>query len=422
VGIAWDLASNGKSVIRAGYGMFFAITPMGTMDNALRQTGLNDPTKSVLVVNVNRFTTGAPVFPNLLPAPPANVGLSTFQLDPDFQRPRAQEVNVGFEQEVARNTTMSFTYVYTRGDRLPLNFVTNMPAPAFTRTFQLPGGSTFTVPFVAVPISVNFQPNTVQRSIGLSWYNAFMVELRRRFMNDFEFHAAFTASRTTNQTGTGFGDGSAPEGPFGGGTLFDQFNMDNNDGRDATSQPRRLVVDGVWFLPYGRNGNAWYNPIIRGFSLSGLVTLETGRPYATNISVANLPFTLGGTDFQGLGGVLGQGGLSILPTVPRNNVTGRANYRVDTRVSRSFKVTERVQFQVLAEAFNLFNHSNFTGFNSTAFSFTDPKKAAAPPDFPDPSVPIVLSPLASFGVPSQDGGQPDGTGARRFQLGVKVNF
>jgi outer membrane receptor protein involved in Fe transport len=415
VGFAWDLRGNGKSVIRAGYGMFFASTPTGTIDNALRETGLNDPTKSVLSVRLGKSDPGAPVFPSLLSSPPANAGLQTFQLDSNFQRPRAQEANFTFEQEIFRNTTVSASYIYTKGDRLPLNFVTNMPAPAFTRTFQLPDGTNFQVPFVAVPSTAGFGSNTVLTSIGESWYNAFEVELRHRFIRGFEFHLAYTASRAENQTGTGFGDGSAPEGPFGGGNLFDQFNLDKDRALDATSQPQRLVMDGVWFLPYGKNGNAWYNPVIRGFSISGLAILESGRPYTTGLSAGPLPFLVGGQQFSGLGGPLGQGGLSILPTVPRNNLTGLPNYRLDTRVARDIRVTERLQVQVLAEAFNVFNHSNFTGYNTTAFTAPTTVQASS-------TAPIVLSARTNFGTPTQDGGQPDGTGARRFQLGLKLNF
>jgi hypothetical protein len=428
VGVAWDLRGNGKSVIRAGYGMFFASTPTGTIDNALRETGLNDPTKSVLSVRLTPGGLGAPVFPNVLSAPPANVNLQTFQLDHNFQRPRAQEANFSFEQEIFRGTTVSATYIFNKGDRLPLNFVSNMPAPAFTRTFQLPDGTTFQVPFVAVPSTAGFQSNTVLTSIGESWYHAFELELRHRFAKGYEFHVAYTFAKADNQTGTGFGDGSAPEGPFGGGSLFNQFNLDADRGRDATSQAQRLVINGIWFLPYGKNGSAWYNPIIRDFSISGLATLESGRPYATGISAGSLPFCVGGTlpnctggqKLIGLGGVLGQGGLSILPTVPRNNQTGRPNYRLDTRVARDFKLTERFRMQVLAEAFNLFNHSNFTGYNTTQF-------IAGGATLANSTTPIVLTTATNalgptFGLPTQDGGQPDGTGARRFQVGLKLNF
>jgi len=76
--------------------------------------------------------------------------------------------------------------------------------------------------------------------------------------------------------------------------------------------------------------------------------------------------------------------------------------------------------QVLAEAFNLFNHSNFTGYNTTKFN-------APIATLANSTTPIVLTTATNalgptFGLPSQDGGQPDGTGARRFQVGLKLNF
>lgn len=96
-------------------------------------------------------------------------------------------------------------------------------------------------------------------------------------------------------------------------------------------------------------------------------------------------------------------------------MTGKPNYRYDTRVARTFKMKERYQFQVLAEAFNLFNHSNYTGYNTTAF-------AAGGATLADSTVPVKLSARSNFGTPNQDSILPDGTGARRFQLGLKLNF
>ncbi|HLJ87198.1 MAG TPA: TonB-dependent receptor [Candidatus Angelobacter sp.] len=427
IGFAFDPRGDGKTVIRGGYGMFYANTPMGTIDNAMRETGINDPTKGLLSVRLQPNNPGAPVFPNTLVAAPAKVNLQTFQLASNFQRPRAQEVNFGVEQEVFRQTTISAMYIYNKGDRLPLNFVTNMPTPNFTRTFQLPDGTSFQVPFVAVPSNAGFASNTVLSSTGESTYHALEIEARHRFSHGYELHLAYTLSRTINQTGTGIGDGSAPEGPFGGGNLFDQFNLNADRGRDATDQTHRLVINGVWNLPYGKEGNSWYNALIRNFSVSGLGTLESGRPYDIGISAGNLPFTSNGQTFQGLGGILGQGSFSLLPTVPRNNINGRPNYRLDTRVTRTFKLTERFQMQVLGEAFNLFNHSNFTGFTTTEFNAPSDKTLGTAA----PTAPVKLTlatttvngvNIPQFGLPSQDGGQPDGTGARRFQLGLKFTF
>jgi hypothetical protein len=53
--------------------------------------------------------------------------------------------------------------------------------------------------------------------------------------------------------------------------------------------------------------------------------------------------------------------------------TGRNNYRypntyvLDLRLSKNFKLMERVNLQVLGEAFNLANHVNVTGINNTGY-------------------------------------------------------
>ncbi len=438
VGMAWDVRGNGQTVIRGGYGLFYAPTSNGIIDNALRQTGINDPTKNTLRTSFQKTDPGAPHFPNVLSALPANPTLALTLLDPKFRRPRAQEVNVGLEQQIFPKTTLSVSYVYNRGDSLPVGIDANLPTPNFTRTFMLPDGSTFTVPFSAgvtktagnVNQNINLsRPNPAFgslneiQSIGNSWYHGMLVELRSRIIKDSQFHLAYTLSRATDTAGTGFGDGSSPEGPFGGGTQLDQFNILPNRGRSATDQPSRLSLDGVWYPSFGKTGDAWFNPLVRNFSFSGLATLESGRPYSTGISTGNLSFkTPDGTTWSGFGGLLGQGGPSILPIVPRNNVTGRPNYRLDMRVARTFKVTERFGFQVLGEGFNVFNHTNFTGYRTTAFSASGATQTS-------PTAPIALSTVLNnitggpdFGTPNQDGGQPDGTGARRFQVGLKLNF
>jgi hypothetical protein len=108
---------------------------------------------------------------------------------------------------VGATVTLSLRYVHTYGDRIPMVIDSNLPAPTFTRTYQLPGGQTFTVPFPAgvirtaggQTVSVNLSrlnPNfgalNVNTSIGLAWYNAMLIELKRRFRNGFQIGATYT--------------------------------------------------------------------------------------------------------------------------------------------------------------------------------------------------------------------------------------
>ena len=429
-GAAWDIRSNGKTVIRGGYGMFFARTPNGQIDNALRQTGLADPTKATISVRLTPTDPGAPRFPNVLTSP---VGASTTvtRVAVDFRRPRAQEINAGVERQIMKDTTLSVSYIYTKGDRQPLNYDTNLPTPAFTRTYLLPDGTSFQAPFSAGIIKTadgktqnlnasrpnpNYGAISVVRSIGQSWYNAMFIEMRRRFSNGTQVHLAYTLSRAENLSGGGYGDGGGAESAFGGSSLLDQFKLLQNRARASTDQHHRLVADGVWNLPFGRTGSSVGSRLIRHFRLSGIFTAESGRPYSSGISASNVYFTgPDGAQYNGFGGILGQGGLSLLPNVKRNSNTGWPNYRVDLRVARDFRLKERLTVEVLGEGFNVFNHANYNGYNSTLYyassSATSPVTA-----------PVQLTTSSNFGVPNGDQGPPDGTNARRFQLALRFRF
>ncbi len=265
-----DLRGNGHTVVRFGYGMFFSPTPLGTIDNVLRQTGLSDPTKALLQLTFRPTDPGAPTYLNTfsqLPTGGSAQAPFVTRMDPGFRRPRAQEVNVGVERLLPGGITLSASYIYTKGDRLPFNYDTNLPLPNFTRTYQLPDGTTFTVPFsagvtrTAAGVSQNVnasRPNptagqiSVIRPLGLSWYNAFLLEARRRLSKGFEFHIAYTLARAEDVAGTGDGSGRGDEGPFGGFTILDQFNIEKKRSRASTDQGHRLVASAVWNLPFGR--------------------------------------------------------------------------------------------------------------------------------------------------------------------------
>ncbi|HKC86487.1 MAG TPA: TonB-dependent receptor, partial [Blastocatellia bacterium] len=245
VGAAWDLRGNGRTVIRGGYGIYYGRTPNGSIFNALTQTGLTDLSLSVVSITLRTTDPGSPTYPNILTAPPATAGGSTtvFRLASDFKRPRMQEFNIGVERELLPNLTVSASFVYTLGQRLPINFDTNLPAPAFTRVYQLPDGSTFEVPFAAgltrtaagAQQNVNLsRPNpsfgsiSVQRSLSETYYKALFLEVKRRFADGLQLNIAYTLAKAENLSGTGDGGGSGSESPFNGSSLFNQFDLRAN--------------------------------------------------------------------------------------------------------------------------------------------------------------------------------------------------
>ena len=443
IGAAWDLRGNGKTVARGGYGIYYGRTSNGTIFNALTQTGLTDLSRNVVSITLRLADAGSPTYPNILAAPPVTVGTSVFRLDSDFKRPRMQEFNIGVEHEVLSQLTVSASFVYTLGDRLPVNFDTNLVAPAFTRVYQFPDGPTLEVPFAAgltrtaagaarnINLSrpnPNFGSINVQRSIGETYYKALFLEVKRRFSSGLQFNIAYTLAKAENLSGTGNGGGSGAEDPFGGSSLFNQFDLKANRAPAPTDQRHRFVVNGVWNLPELKQGSALARGLLNGYRLGGIFTAESGRPFAATISLPNIPFTLDGAQYTGFGGILGLGGLNLAPDVPRNSNYGDVNYRIDLRVARDVKLGEKFVVELLGEAFNLFNRSNFNGFNSTLYnaafpllpgSTTDRFSATNPPPL---ATPIPLTRSANFGAPNNDGSQPDGTNARRFQLALRFRF
>ena len=302
---------------------------------------------------------------------------------------------------------------------MPVNFDVNLPEQVFERTFQLPDGATFRAPFTAggQTQSINLsRPNaafgaiTVVRSIGGAWYDALLAELKRRFSSGVQLRIAYTLAKAENLSGSGDGGGSGAEsvGPFAGARLADQTNIDSNRGTSPTDQRHRLVASGIW-QPKGK--------LLGGFLFSGIYSAESGRPVSALLNLPSIPFaTPDGTQWNGFGGVRGQGGANFLPTIRRNSHYGQSNFRLDLRVARLLRVKERLTIEAIAEGFNLFNRSNYTDFNTTIYDGTATAATARLSD------PVVLRVNPTFLLPVGDGGQPDGTNARRFQLALRFRF
>lgn len=427
VGVAYDITGRGRTVLRGGYGMYYARTPNQTIQNALSQTGLTDPARNTVALTLQPTDPLAPTYPTVLPSIPANFTGSTTitRLASDFEQPRVQDVTAGLSHELLPGWVVTATYMHTVGDFLPLNFDTNLPTAGFTRIYQLPDGSTFQVPFTAgvtrtaagqtqsnnlARPNPNFGAITVIRSIGETWYNAMLLEAKRRFANGVQFHAGYTLAKAENVSGTGDGGGGGTEsiGPFIGARVGDQSNIDANRGLAPTDQRHRLVVDGIW-QPQQAS--------LRGFLFSAIYTAESGRAIGSIVGVPSIPFsTPDGVQWNGYGGIRGQGGANFLPIVPRNGVSGPWNYRLDLRVSRDLHMGSRLLVQLIAEGFNIFNTSNFNGFNTTVYDAT--ATSATTPL----TTPVVLTANSSFLNPNNDGSQPDGTNARRFQVAARFRY
>ncbi|MGD0577325.1 MAG: TonB-dependent receptor [Bryobacteraceae bacterium] len=382
IGIAWNLAKG--TVLRAGYGMFYAKTQNSTyyairVENGVYQQTFNCSTTTCPTLTFPNVIFPAPgptlaaPFPGALTptvttfAPPAATQL-THGLVPDFQNPFVHEGEVTFERQMPWNTSLSAAYVFSRGLHLPAFIDSNLAASSTTKSYDVLSSAGATAQTVTYPFYTSRIDPTGVILVGYSdvnsWYNSMVLTFKRPMSHGLEFLANYTLSKAT--------DGGQVPGQYG--TFYgtdspvDPMNRKLEYGPSDLDQRHRFTGTVVW-MPTIKTGNKAGNLILSGWALSSIVTMTTGQPLTGSIS----GYPSGGPDGGLTGGVVSNSG---------GNIGGRPNwlgrniynlpdfYNVDFRLARSFKLTEKAQLRLMGEAFNMFNHTNIVSMNTGQFNFT----------------------------------------------------
>ncbi len=405
VGFSWDIGGTHKTVLRGGYGLYYGRTSNSAVANGLLNNGL---------ITANYFMTptsaAAPVFPGVLAAPPAiAAGSATINFfSPDYVRPVVHSADLVLEREFWRGFTISGSYLFSRGQRLPLFRDVNLPAPSGTMSYVVPDGS-LQGPF---PLYLGPRPDTsvgpeiMSESVVNSDYNGFVLVLSQRFRHGVQVTSDFTVSKALDdgQTSTTFFAG------FSG--AYDPLNQRIEKGLSTFDTRRRSVtnfilspsVDG--FIR-GRAGRA----LLNDWEISGILTFQDGRPQTATIS-GSLASAVGATNSSSTNGT---GGSFRIPWLAPNSFTGTGLETVDLRVTRTFKVSERARLQVLAEVFNLLNHVNYTSYQTTEYRVASSTRSgnAATVTLANFSTTPFLSPINTSNTLYT---------ARQLQLGMKFTW
>ncbi len=292
LGIAYQLQTN--TVIRAGYGSSFNAAGYGSIFG--QGAEYNPP--ALTVQSVPQVYAYSPDF-NLFTGPPAPpyppVGANGMYLLPDgvspfnffwplsaYRVPQAYFWNLTVQHQFAKGLSLQVAYVGNVGRHLYLNPNMNQAVPG-------PGSLDSRRPF--------FAPYGLEQGIyytcncANSNYNALQVKLEKHASHGLDFTLNYTYSRAL------------------GIALFGGFGFDNAYDWDASYGPlgfnstHALTLTNVWQLPYG-HGRRWGSSsskamdlILGGWSLDGITTLDSGRPFSP--MVANAPL-LNDTDFSGV--------------------------------------------------------------------------------------------------------------------------
>lgn len=177
VGFAWDIGRNGKSVLRASWGVFNARLNMLSQVGSITTNGVQQQT---IFLNTDIIALGVPgpVWPNVVaptPVPPGQFPLFTGVrvFSRDYENPRVYSTNVAFEQEIVNNLALYLDFTHAKGVHL-------------TRFLNVNRNNFFSPQLGEVMVT---------SSVGKSLYRGFTVGMRKRFSRGFQFEWNYVWSK-----------------------------------------------------------------------------------------------------------------------------------------------------------------------------------------------------------------------------------
>ena len=385
LGLAWQLSP--KTVVRTGYGIFYAKTTNSTYYATRVENGVYQQTFTCSPAATNANYCPALAFPNVIWTPPGapiaapfagaltpkvvaftppSASQVTRGMSPDWLNPRTHESDVTIERQLPGGMSASIAYVVSRGLHLPVFADANLAPATTTKSYDILNSSNQTTTNYTVPYyTQRINPNTGEVFVGYSdvnsWYNSGVFTLRRPMQHGFEFTANYTLSKALDDAQVGGANGT-----FNGTDYpVDPYNRKAEYGLSDLDQRHRFVANAVWMPTLGDSLGKVGRTVVNGWAFSTIVTLTTGQPVTPYITGAPQPLDGGVT-----GGVAYAGATNgRAGWLQRNSSTAPGFHNFDFRVGRQFAFGERVKLSLTGEAFNLFNHTNVSGVSTTAFSY-----------------------------------------------------
>jgi len=405
IGVAWSPFAR-TTVVRAGFGVY------NDLQDALGyRTDQNAPFNPVYSIS-NLSVSKLPIDPN---APtPAGAKLVPGGVQPDMKTPTLISWTLRIDRELSPNTALTVGYVGSHGYHELIGVDANEPFATICPASPCPAGYPATFPpgiaGTPVPDGAFFIPAGAPRanpaiantwtwfSEGTSNYNALQVDLRRRFSHGLSLRGVYTFAKTLDD-GDSLNQTTAGNAP---GLVSNPFDLASDKGLATFNIEHVGVVNILYALPFGRgqrfanNVGGFSGSLIGGWSLSSIITAQTGFPFTPQLSYN--PSNNGDTrnpvrpflnpNFSGPV-ILGKPEQWFDPNaflappatggfygnVGRNTYIGPGLATWDFSVLKDTKLRERLNLQFRAEIFNLLNRANFNTPNLIVFT---PPTAANP--------------------------------------------
>lgn len=422
VGLAWDVTGDGKTALRAGFGLHASL--LDTLDYRLDQAAPFNTTLSYSGTTVANPTTGA-------------AGLiSPSNVQTDLRTPTVAAYTLRLERQLATGLSATVGYIGSHGyhqilsenQNEPASFACNNNCPA-----GVPNGTLYYPPTArANPAVAN---TTSWVSQGNSNYNGLVLDVKRSMARGLQFRGVYTFSKNLD-------NGSAWNTSVSANTpayVSYPKNPALDYGPAATDVRHLAAFNGTYELPFGRGhmragaAGPLAGRLVSGWTVSTIVTLQSGLPFSPQLGYN--PTGSGDTrnpvrpdknpEFSGRlirGGGTAQRvaqyfnpaafrapAFGTVGNVGRDTLNSPGFADWDLSLQKTTAITERVSAQFRAEGFNVLNRTNLLGPNAVVYSSGPTQGSSA-----NQAAPPVASPTAGVITAAAM--------SRQLQFSLKIAF
>jgi len=366
-GLAWDLRGDGKTIVRAGGGVYYDQPFFHGLTQRFLQNGVNAPFQTFTIAASSPLF---PVFPDSFApaAPPTGLTLAPRNLairGDTLRNPYTSQFTLGIEHKLFDGWVLSLSGIRSFGVKQFIQYNRNAPAP-FVRT--APGQTRTVAQADATRPMSSFQGVAIRdlrqtENGGVAYYNALDVRVSRQFARRFgaNFHYVWSSAINT--------------------VTDDHLGANPNEWSDVV-RGERALSDFAQRHRFVANGSA---VLWKGVTASAFAVLASGLPVNSLTGVDNNGDTTVVDRPAGFG---------------RNAFVGRPQRSFDLSLAKAVRLTEKLRVDLRADVFNVFNNQNFHAFNRVYGNGATPNAT-------------FLAPLG--GVSNADPG-------RQFTFGAKLVF